>query len=151
MAHPLDRARELSAREHGLAVTVTQRTDRTPRASVVNAAVISHPLTGELVVSFVSLGSARKLDDLRARPDATVVFRSGWNWVAVEGPAQLVGPDDPLEGLNAPGVGRLIKTIYAAATGGTVDQWADLDSTLAHERHTAVLIRPRRVYPTNEA
>ena len=151
MAHPLDRARELVAQEHGLAVAVTQRADRTPRASVVNAAVISHPLTGEPVVSFVSLGSARKLYDLRARPDATVVFRSGWNWVAVEGRAQLVGPGDPLEGLIEPAVGRLIKTIYAAATGGTIDQWADLDSTFAQERHTAVLIRPQRVYPTNEA
>ena len=53
----LDRARELSAREGGLAVAITTRPDRLPRASVVNAGVLAHPVTGEQVVAFVSRGT----------------------------------------------------------------------------------------------
>ena len=33
------------------------------------------------MVGFVSRGTVRKLLDLRDRPRATVVFRSGWDWV----------------------------------------------------------------------
>jgi hypothetical protein len=44
----LDLARELAARESGLAVAVTTRTNGLPRASVVNAGVLDHPVTGDL-------------------------------------------------------------------------------------------------------
>jgi hypothetical protein len=80
------------------------------------------------------------------RPRATVVFRSGWEWVAVEGDADLVGPDDPLEGVPARDVPRLLREVYAAAVGGTEDQWGELDEVMAAERHSAVLVRPVRVY-----
>jgi hypothetical protein len=59
---------------------------------VVNAGILDHPVTSEPIVGFVSRGAARKLDDLRHRCDITVVFRSGWEWVAGEGTAQLAGP-----------------------------------------------------------
>jgi hypothetical protein len=39
----LDRARELGAREEGLAVAITLRDDGSPQASVVNAGVIDDP------------------------------------------------------------------------------------------------------------
>ena len=42
---------------------------------------------------------------------------------------------------------RLIRDIYAAAVGGVQDDWAELDQVVAAERHTAVLVRPARVYP----
>src|SRR5438128_1037181 len=87
----LDRARELGARETGLAVVTTLRADGTAHSSVVNAGVLNHPVTGESVVGFVSRGGVRKLAYLRARPRATVLFRSGWAWVAVEGDAELAG------------------------------------------------------------
>jgi len=41
---------------------------------------------------------------------------------------------------------RLLREIYAAAAGGTADDWAELDEVMAAERHTAVLIRPARIY-----
>jgi hypothetical protein len=143
---PLDHARELGARESGLAVVVTSRADGSAPASVVNAGVLNHPVTGEEVVGFVARGGAKKLGHLRMRARITLVFRSGWDWVAVEGDADLVGPDDHLEGLDTDDVPRLLREVYAAAVGGTQDQWTDLDATMAAERHTAVLVRPVLVY-----
>jgi len=142
----LDRARELGAREAGLAVVVTIGEGGSVQASVANAGVLHHPLTGEPTVGFVARGGTKKLANLRARPTVTVVFRSGWEWVAVEGDAELVGPDDPLEGLDPGDALRVIRTVYAAAVGGKQEEWAELDAVVAAERHTAVLIRPSRVY-----
>jgi hypothetical protein len=113
----------------------------------VNAGVLDHPVTGEPVVAFVSRGAARKLSDIRARPEVTVVFRSGWQWVAVEGRAELAGPDDPLDGLGKDETTRLLRATYAAAVGGSADDWAALDESMAAERQTAVLLRIDRVYP----
>ena len=142
----LDRARALGSRESGLAVAITGRADGSFPATVVNAGVLDHPVTGEAVVGFVARGSARKLANLRVRPQLTVVFRSGWEWVAVEGTADLAGPDDLLAGMQPGDLPRLLREVYAAAAGGTADDWADLDDTIAAERHTAVLVRPLRIY-----
>jgi PPOX class probable F420-dependent enzyme len=146
----LERARKLGSRESGLSVVVTSRADGSPQASVVNAGVLAHPVTEELAVGFVARGGGRKLAHMRARPRVTVVFRSGWDWVAVEGDAELAGPDDVLEGLHGPDVSRLLRQVYAAAVGGTTDDWAGLDEVMASERHTAVLIRPLRAYSNPE-
>lgn len=145
-ARLLDRARSLAARESGLSVAITSRADGSVHASVVNAGVLDHPVTGEIVVGFVARGGTRKLANLRVRSRATVVFRSGWDWVAVEGDANLAGPDDPLDGLDAADQPRLLRAVYAAAVGGTQADWAELDGVMAAERHTAVLILPSRVY-----
>ena len=112
----------------------------------MNAGVLEHPVTGESVVGFVARGGTRKLVNLRLRARATVVFRSGWDWVAVEGDADLAGPDDPLAGLDPADQPRLLRDVYAAAVGGTQDDWAALDGVMAAERHTAVLVRPVRIY-----
>ena len=112
----------------------------------MNAGVLEHPVTGEIVVAFVARGAVRKLINLRARPSTTVVFRSGWEWIAVEGDAELAGPDDRLVGLDPGEVPRLLRRVYAAAVGGTEDDWAELDATMAAEGHTAVVIRPSRIY-----
>src|SRR5439155_1571205 len=114
--------------------------------SVVNAGVLNHPITAERIVGFVAHGGARKLAYLRLRPRFTVVFRAGWERVSVEGDAELVGPDDVLDAVSPGAVPRLLREIYAAAVGGAADDWAELDDTFAAERHTAVLIRPRRMY-----
>ena len=143
----LDRAKYLGARETGLAVAITTRSDGSPRASVVNAGVIQHPTTSEPVVAFVSRGAVLKLVDLRQLPRATVVFRSGWDWVAVEGNATVIGPDDRFDGMDDASMMGLVRAIYAAAVGGTPEEWSHLDATMATERHTAVLITPTRVYP----
>jgi hypothetical protein len=142
----LERARRLGAQESGLAVVVTYRPDGSVQASVVNAGVLDHPVTGELVVGFVARGGARKLANLRLRPRLTVVFRSGWEWVAVEGAADLAGPNDHYEGLERNDLPRLLRTVYAAAVGGTQDDWVELDGVMAGEGHTAVLVHPLHTY-----
>lgn len=144
----LARARALGILETGLAVVTTLRPDGTAHSSVVNACVLNHPVTGEPVVGFVSRGGARKLTYLRERSRTTVLFRSGWEWVAVEGDAELAGPDDALPGFNHRNLPQLLREIYAAAAGGTADDWAGLDDAMTSERHTAVLVRPVRTYGT---
>ena len=139
------RAQELGRQEQGLAVVATTRADGSVQASVVNAGVLPHPVTGEEVVGFVARGHARKLVHLRARPRATVIFRSGWDWVAVEGQVTIAGPDDAAEGLDGDGVALLRRQVYAAAVGGTADDWAELDEKMDAERHAAVLVRPERL------
>jgi len=131
--------------DRGLGVVSTLRPDTTIQSSVVNVGVLPHPVTGELVVAFVSQGRARRLGYLRARPRATVVLRSGWQWAAAEGPVQLCGPDDPLPGVDAERLRLLLREIFTAA-GGTHDDWDTYDATMAAERRTAVLVTPDRVY-----
>lgn len=142
----LERARELGARESGLVVVVTTRTDGSPQASVVNAGVLRHPVVDEPIVGFVARGRAKKLANLRLRPRVTVVFRSGWEWVAVEGDAELVGRNDVLAEGPLRDIPRLLREIYAAAVGGAADDWTELDGVFVAEDHTAVLVRPSRIY-----
>ena len=142
----LDQVREIAGRESGLAVVVTQRRDGSPHTSVVNAGVLTHPITGGAVVGFAIRGRRRKLLHLRDRPRATLAFRSGWDWIAVEGAAELAGPDDALEGFDRAELPRLLREIYAAAVGGDPDDWAGMDDLVREEGHTAVLIRVERIY-----
>jgi PPOX class probable F420-dependent enzyme len=131
--------------DHGLVVVSTARADGTVQSSVVNAGVIDHPVTGRPVVAFVARGSSRRLVNLRARPRATVVIRAGWRWAAVEGPTELVGPDDPAWGVDAEQRRGLLREIFVAA-GGTHDDWDDYDEVMARERRVAVLVTPERSY-----
>ena len=72
------------------------------------------------------------------------MFRSGWEWVAVEGPARLAGPDDPLDGVGPDDLAPLLRDIFRAA-GGTHDDWDEYDRVMASQRRTAVLIEPERI------
>jgi hypothetical protein len=153
---PLDltRARELGARESGLAVVVAYRPDGTAHTSVVNAGVLDHPLTDEPVVAFVVRGHALKLAYLRLDGRATVVLHAGWDWVAVEGTVELAGPHDALAGIAPDAMPALLRSVYAAAVGGRAEDWSGLDAEMATEGHTAVLLRPTRLYgnaPAGEA
>jgi PPOX class probable F420-dependent enzyme len=134
----------IGARDRYLAVVATTRTDGTVQASVVNAGVVTHPLSGQPAVAFVTHGPI-KLSNLRARPRVTIVFRAGWEWVAVEGTSQIVGPDDPLDGFDPVRIPELLRAVFAAA-GGTHDDWDAFDVAMADERRAAVLIHPERVY-----
>ncbi|HJR25049.1 MAG TPA: pyridoxamine 5'-phosphate oxidase family protein [Acidimicrobiales bacterium] len=129
--------------DHGLSVVVTRRTDQTPHTSVVNAGVIPHPVRGAPVVAFVSAGEARKLTNLRRDPTVAVVVRAGWQWAAVEGRAELIGPDDPDPAVDAEGLRLLLREIFTAA-GGTHDDWAAYDETMRAERRAAVLVDAQR-------
>ncbi|MBV8160906.1 MAG: TIGR03618 family F420-dependent PPOX class oxidoreductase [Acidimicrobiia bacterium] len=141
----MDRVSGFVAKDHGLVSVATVRPDGTPQASVVNAGVLEHPVTGTPVVGLVAQGGSAKLRHLRARPVAALTFRAGWEWLTVEGTVELAGPEDPLEGVDAERLRLLLREIFAAA-GGTHDDFDEYDRVMAAERRTAVLLRPTRVY-----
>lgn len=145
MDDDLDLVRRLATAEHGLAVVSTVRPDGSVQASVVNASVTTHPLTGAPVVGFVARGGTRKLENLRRRPRLTLVFRHVWDWVAVEGEATLAGPDDVPPGLDAEQIRLLLRQVFLDA-GGEHEDLAEYDRVMAQERRTAVLLSPDRVY-----
>jgi PPOX class probable F420-dependent enzyme len=124
----LDLVRRLVQSDHGLAVVAIARGDGSVQASVVNAGVMP---SGE--VAFVARGDAYKLKLLGKAGRATVVFRSGWEWVAVEGPAVVAGSDP-----------KLLRDVFAAA-GGTHDDWDEYDRVMATEGRVAVQITPDRI------
>jgi PPOX class probable F420-dependent enzyme len=144
MAADLDLVRRLVAADHGLAVVATTRADGTVHASLVNAGVLDDPVTGAPAVGLVARGDAHKLALLRRAGRATVVFRSGWEWVAVEGPVRLAGPDDALDGFDQANLPALLRDVFKAA-GGTHDDWDTYDRVMAEERRTAVLVEPARI------
>ncbi|NUW42704.1 TIGR03618 family F420-dependent PPOX class oxidoreductase [Nonomuraea rhodomycinica] len=139
--------REYGAADRWLAVLVTLRPDGQPSVSVVNAGVLPHPTTGAATVAFVARGGTAKLANLRRDPHATLVFRAGWEWVAVRGATELAGPDDPLPGIGPDRLPGLLRDIYHAA-GGHHSDLAEYDRAMAEERRTAVLLRPAR-FTTN--
>jgi PPOX class probable F420-dependent enzyme len=144
MTADLDAVRRLAAADHGLAVVAVARGDGSVQASVVNAGVIDDPVTGRPAVGLVAVGGSVKLRLLRREPQATVVFRAGWEWVAVEGPMRLVGPDDLPEGFAAEHLPQLLRDVFTAA-GGTHDDWDEYDRVMAAERRTAVFVEPARI------
>jgi PPOX class probable F420-dependent enzyme len=136
---------DLVAGEHGLCVVSTARADGSVQSSVVNAGVLQHPVTGREVVGFVVRDGAKKLDNLRARPRATIVVRVGWQWASAEGPVELAGPRDELPGFAPDALPRLLRDVFKAA-GGEHDDWDTYDRVMAEERRTAVLLTPDRIY-----
>ncbi|MDT5091719.1 MAG: hypothetical protein QOH60_1082 [Mycobacterium sp.] len=128
-----------------LAVVSTVRRDGSVQASLVNAGVSAHPVSGQPVLSFVAIGGGAKLANLRKRPAIAVTFQRDWQWITVEGMAELVGPDDIELGLDAGQLASLLRAIFTDA-GGTHDDWPTYDETMVRERRTAVLVAPTRVY-----
>lgn len=141
----LSTVQELVDEQTGLAVVATSRADGTVQASVVNAGILVHPTRDERVVGFVTRGGTVKHRHLRARPACAVTLRRGWRWATVEGPAHLIGPDDPAEGVDDDGLRRLLREVFRAA-GGTHDDWDTYDRVMAEQRRLAVLVTPERVY-----
>jgi PPOX class probable F420-dependent enzyme len=129
----------------GLVVITVIGPDGRMRPSVVNAGVIDHPVTGSRVAAVVVHGQARKLAHLRSRPRASVVLRAGWRWAAVEGPTEIIGPDDPADGIGPERLRLLLREIFTAA-GGTHEDFDEYDRVMAAERRAAVLITPERVF-----
>jgi PPOX class probable F420-dependent enzyme len=145
----LREAAALGRPEQGLAIVSTLRADHTIQSTLVNAGVLDHPETGRPAVAFVTAGRVKRAH-LRARPQITVTFRSGWQWASVEGQAILAGPDDPQPWLNPGDLSGLLRSIFTAA-GGTHDNWAEFDAVMARERRLAVFIDPTRIYSNPEA
>jgi PPOX class probable F420-dependent enzyme len=143
-----DVVRSLGAAESFLAVVATIRPDGTPHASLVNAGVLPHPVTGTTVAAFVNHGR-RKLEHLRARPALTMTWRSGWSWISLDGVVELAGPDDALDSwtpeAQAHHLPGLLRDIFTAA-GGTHDDWDTYDRVMVEERRVAVLVTPTHAY-----
>lgn len=144
MTVDLQFVRRLATADQGLAVVSTTRPDGTVHSSLVNAGVFDHPSSKEPVVAFVARGSAHKLKLLAATGRANAVFRSGWEWVSVEGPAEIVGPDHLPAGFAPEDLPQLLRDVFTAA-GGTHDNWAEYDRAMVEERRTAVFITPARI------
>ena len=140
-----DVARVAAAADRGLATLATTRADGSVQLSLVNAGVLAHPLTGDRVVGLVARGGTLKLAHLRERPRASLHWRHGWDWIAVEGTVELAGPDDALPGLGAEALPRLLRDVFTGA-GGTHDDWDTYDRVMADERRCAVLVSPTRIY-----
>lgn len=136
---------ELVPLEHGLCTLATLRRDGSVHATVVNAGVLPHPITGERVVALVAYGGARKLHHLRAEPRCTIVARAGWRWCTVEGRAQIIGPDDPDRNIEPDALRLLLRDIFIAA-GGHHEDWPTYDRVMAEQRRAAVLIAAHRAY-----
>ena len=134
---------DVLSRDQGLCVLSTLRRDGSIQSSVVNAGVMAHPQSAEPVVALVAIGGSLKLRHLRADPRATVVARAGWQWVTVEGIAEIIGPDD--SDVDPETLRVLLRNIFQAA-GGTHDDWDTYDRVMREQRRAAVLITPTRVY-----
>lgn len=74
----------------------------------------------------------------------TIAIRRGWTWVSVTGPADIIGPDELPEGIDADDLRLLLRDIFRAA-GGTHDDYDEYDRVLAAERRAAVIVTPSRI------
>jgi hypothetical protein len=72
------------------------------------------------------------------------VFRIDGEWVAIDGPVRLFGPDDPVEGLSIELLPQLLRTIVSAA-GRKLDDWTEFDTRMAAERRAAFYVAPGRI------
>ena len=143
MPNDLDHVRSL-AEQDSFAVVTTARSDGTIHASVVKAGVLDSPISGDACIGFVVAAAARKLHHLRGSGRAVTVFRHGADWMAVEGPVQLVGPQDRPEDFGASQLSRLLRRVFVAA-GGTHQDWDEFDRVMAAEGRTAVFVTPERI------
>ncbi len=138
----LDDVKQLAAADQNLAVLSVARPDGSVHASVVSAGVVDDPVDGVPAVGAVVGGGTRKLQLLRDVRQATAVFKSGFQWVAVSGTVDLVGPDDGAHlGLDVP---ELLRSVFRAA-GGRHEDWDEFDRVMAAERRCAVFIRAERI------
>lgn len=140
----IDDVRRISKEDQGLCVVSTARPDGSVHSTVVNAGVMSHPVTGSEVVALVVRGDTYKRTLFRRTGRASLVFRAGWQWAGVEGAVDIIGPDDPFEGFDAHDVPQLLRDVFTSA-GGTHDDWDEYDRVMHEERRAAVLIHPERV------
>ena len=140
----LDDVRSLLADEHGLTVISTTQRDGDVLSSVVNAGVFDDPVTGSPSVAFVSAGGAARLAHLRRGSTLTATVRRKWRWVSVTGTARIIGPDDPVDGIDDDRLRRLLREVFQAA-GGSHDDYDEYDRVMREERRAAVFVAPTRI------
>jgi PPOX class probable F420-dependent enzyme len=136
--------RSLLAEETGLAVVSTTQADGRVLSSVINCGVIDHPVSGAPCVALVSRGAAARIGHVRRGSQVTIAIRRGWSWVSVTGPADLIGPADLPETIDADALRVLLRDAYTAA-GGTHHDWKEYDQAMIDDGRTAVLVSPDRI------
>ena len=144
MSYTMDDVRRFAGADQGLSVVSFARPDQSVHSTVVNAGVMGHPVTGEQVVALMVPGNTVKLRHWRHTPRATIVFRSGWSWIGVEGATIVIGPDDRYEGFDLSAVPQLLRGVFTAA-GGTHEDWDEYDRGMVAERNAVVFIHPTRI------
>jgi PPOX class probable F420-dependent enzyme len=140
----LDDVRRFLADETGLATISTTQADGRVLSSIANCGLINHPVTSEPCVALISMGKAARLAHVRRGSTVTIAVRRGWTWVSVTGPADLIGPADDAEGIDAEGLRLLLREVFAAA-GGTHDDLDEYDRAMVDGARTAVLVSPERI------
>ena len=130
--------------ETGLATVSTVQNDGRVLSSVANCGVISNPTTATDCVALVSVGSAARLQHIRHGSEVTIAIRRGWNWVAVTGKAQLIGPDDRVDAIDSEGLRLLLREIYIAA-GGHHDDFEEYDKVMASEKRVVVCVEVEQI------
>jgi PPOX class probable F420-dependent enzyme len=139
----LELVRRLADATH-IAVLATSRPDGSVHGSLVSAGVMDDPVSGDASIGIVVGGDARKLAYMRRNGRATVVFSRGYEWVAVDGPVRLIGPDDPSVRVPADALPGLLRQVFTAA-GGAHDDWDEYDRVMAEQRRVAVFVHATRV------
>ena len=131
----------MASSDTGLCVVSLVRADGSPHASVVNAGPFTHPVTEAPCIGLVARGSSLKVRRVTEGARVSVTFRRGWQWAGIEGPADLIGPDHPVDGVDVP---SLLREVFVAC-GGTHDDWDEYDRVMADEARTAIFVTPARV------
>ena len=140
----IEEVRAYLAKENGLTIVSTSQADERVLSSVVNCGVIDHPITGVPCVALVSVGGAARLNHVRRGSQVTIANRRGWTWRSVTGPADLIGPDNLPDGIDAEALRILLREVFQAA-GGTHDDLGEYDRVMADEGRVAVLVSPDRI------
>ena len=71
-------------------------------------------------------------------------MRVGWQWITVEGTADVIGPD-PSDRFDAETLRSLLREVFSAA-GGSHDDWDAYDRVMRDEGRLAVFVTPTRIY-----
>jgi len=140
----LEDVRSFLGSETGLAVASTTQADGRVLSSVVNCGVIDHPTTGAPCVALVSRGGAFRLGHITRGSQMNIAVRRGWSWVSVTGPADLIGPGFPADGVDDEAQRILLREIFQAA-GGTHDDYDEYDRAMLDDARVAVLVAPDRI------
>ena len=145
MAADLAAVGRLGAAEHWLAVVATTRADGSVHASLVNAGILDHPVTGEPIDRV-----RRTRRRAQARPPAANrATRRSCSGAAGSGPRSTdrrASADRTTRWTvcRRRQLAGLLRDVFRAA-GGTHDDWDEYDRVMADDRRAVVLVAPARI------